>query len=55
MTYENSAAYLLENWIELAERTLKDHSYRLDANRAEDFGQGIRETREFLKKVNKGE
>ena len=45
----------LENWIELAERTLKDHSYRLDANRAEDFGQGIRETREFLKKVNKGE
>ena len=42
------AEELLSKWVELAERTLKDHGLRLDANRQADFMQGIRETKKAL-------
>jgi len=45
----DSAIGLLEKWVELAERTMKDHPYALHANRMADFRQAVRETKEFLK------
>ena len=45
----------LWQWLELAERTMEDHALRLDANRAADFWQGIRETKTVLAKLDKGE
>ena len=45
----------LWQWLELAERTMEDHVLRFDANRAEDFWQGIRETKTILAKLDKGE
>ena len=45
----------LWQWLELAERTMEDHALRLDANRAADFCQGIRETKTVLAKLDKGE
>ena len=45
----------LWQWLELAERTMEDHVHRLDANRAADFSQGIRETKAVLAKLDKGE
>ena len=45
----------LWQWLELAERTVEDHVLRLDANRAADFCQGIRETKTVLAKLDKGE
>lgn len=41
----------LWQWLELAERTMEDHVLRFDANRAEDFWQGIRETKAVLAKL----
>lgn len=45
----------LWQWLELAERTMEDHALRFDANRAEDFWQGICETKAVLAKLDKGE
>lgn len=44
----------LQKWVELADRTLNDHITRLDANRAADFSQGVRETCAVLAKLDKG-
>jgi hypothetical protein len=41
----------LWQWLELAERTMEDHAFRLDANRAADFCQGIRDTKSVLAKL----
>ena len=46
---------VLRKWVELADRTLNDHITRLDANRAADFSQGVREARAVLAKLDKGE
>ena len=46
-------AKVLRKWVELADRTLGDHITRLDANRAVDFLQGIRETKDVLAKLDK--
>ena len=40
----------LRKWQELGERTLNEHILGLDANTAADFCQGIRETKEVLKR-----
>ena len=45
----------LWQWLELAERTMEDHALLLDANRAADFWQGIRETKAVLAKLDKGD
>jgi len=52
---EHKLAEISRKWIDLAERTLEDHALRLDANRAVDFCQGIRETKAILAKLDKGE
>jgi len=46
-------AKVLWKWVELADRTLGDHITRLDANRAVDFLQGIREAKSVLAKLDK--
>ena len=46
-------AKVLRKWVELADRTLGDHITRLDANRAVDFLQGIREAKDVLAKLDK--
>jgi hypothetical protein len=43
---------VLRKWVELADRTLGDHITRLDANRAVDFLQGIREAKAVLSKLD---
>jgi hypothetical protein len=40
----------LRKWQELGERTFRNHAWRLDANTGADFCQGIRETKDVLKR-----
>lgn len=51
----SSLAWIVWQWLELAERTMEDHALRFDVNRAEDFWEGIRETKAVLAKLEQGD
>ena len=47
---ESEMEVTLKKWLDLGERMVNNYILSIDANMAADFYQGIRETKELLKK-----